>query len=194
MYVDGTITKPSNAKELLEWQAQDWQALGAIQTCVHHDLLFHIDSSKESKESWDKLKSLYGTVDEKKGFQIEDNLVLLDPKNFDTIQDYINKDNEYRALLKDCGNPMKDERLIHHILKKLPTEYAPFVLSFNTHRLTMGSSYHKPYFDAFIDILIKEQTHLMDQDLLTTSKTKALVVSDENKSSQGGKGSNNKKK
>ena len=55
----------------------------------------------------------------------------------------------------------------------------------------MGSAYHKPTFDAFTDILIKEQTHLMDQGLLMTSKTKALVVSDENKSSQGGKGSNN---
>ena len=89
---------------------------------------------------------------------------------------------------------MKDERLIHHIMKKLPSEYAPFVSSFNTHRLTMGSAYHKPSFDAFIDILIKEQTHLMDQGLLTTSKTKALVVSDEKKSSQGGKSSNNNKK
>ena len=89
---------------------------------------------------------------------------------------------------------MKDERLIHHILKKLPQEYAPFVLSFNTHRLTMGSAYHKPSFDAFTDILIKEKTHLIDQGLLTTSKSKALVVSNDTKSSQGGKGSNNNKK
>ena len=88
-------------------------------------------------------------MDEEKGFQIEDDLLLLDLKNFDTIQDYITKANEHRALLKDYGNPMKDERLIHHILKKLPSEYAPFVSSFNTHRLTMGSAYQKPNFDAF---------------------------------------------
>ena len=30
LYVDGTITKPSDAKELLEWKAQDRQALGAV--------------------------------------------------------------------------------------------------------------------------------------------------------------------
>ena len=89
---------------------------------------------------------------------------------------------------------MKDERLIHHILKKLPFEYAPFVSSFNTHRLTMGSAYHKPTFDSFTNILIKEQTHLMDQGLLTTSKTKALVFSDENISIQGGESSRNNKK
>ena len=68
LYVDGTITKPTDAKELNDWKIQDQWALGAIQNCVHHDLLFHIDGCKESKEAWDKLKSLYGTVDEEKGF------------------------------------------------------------------------------------------------------------------------------
>ena len=162
LYVDGTITKPCDAKELLEWKKEDQKALGAIRGCVHHDLQFHIIKCKESKEAWDKLKSLYGTVDEEKAFQFEDDLLLLDLKNFDTIQDYITKANEYRALLKDYGNPMKDEKLIHHILKKLPQEYASFVSSFNTYRLTMGSAYHKPSFDGFIDILIKEQSHFID--------------------------------
>ena len=74
----------------------------------------------------------------KKRFQIEDDLILLDLKNFDIIQDYVNKANELRALLKDCGNLLKDGRLIYHILKRLPLEYASFFLSYKTHRLTMG--------------------------------------------------------
>ena len=57
----------------------------------------------------------------------------------------------------------------------------------------MGTAYHKPSFDSFTDILIKEQSHLMDKGLLTTSKSKALVVSNDTKSSKGGKGSNNNK-
>ena len=88
-------------------------------------------------------------MDEEKGFQIEDDLLLLDPKNFDTIQDYVNKANELRALFKDCVNPMKDDRLIHHILKRLTSEYSSFVSSNNTHTLTMGGSFTKPTFDAF---------------------------------------------
>ena len=182
LYVDGTIPKPTNAKELINWQQQDQQALGAIRNCVHRDLFFHIASCMESKPAWDKLVALYGKVDEEKGFQIEDDLLLLEPKNFDTIQDYITKPNEYRELLNDCGNPMKDEKLIHHILKRLPSEYASFVSSYNTHRVTMGSAYQKHTFDAFIEILIVEQSHLMDLGLLTISKTKALVASDENQS------------
>ena len=141
----------------------------------------------ESKPAWDKLVALYGKVDEEDGFQIKDDLLLLDPKNFDTIQDYITKENEYRTLLKDNGNTMKYEKLIHHILKRLSSEYASFVSSFNTHKLTIGSAYQKPTFDAFVEMLIVEQTHLMDLGLLTTSKTKSLVISDKHKSSQGGK-------
>ena len=89
---------------------------------------------------------------------------------------------------------MKDENLIHHILKRLPSEYASFVLSYNTHKLTMESAYQKPTFDAFAEMLIVEQSDLMDLGLLMTSKTKGLVVSDEHQSSQGGKGSSNNKK
>ena len=126
LYVDGTIVKPTNANAQVDWQVKDNQALGIIRSCVHRDIFFHISIFKDAKGSWDKLEGLYGKVDEEKGFQIKDDLLLLDPKNFDTIQDYVNKANELRSLLKDCGNPMKDDRMIHHILKRLPIEYAYF--------------------------------------------------------------------
>ena len=58
---------------------------------IDKDPFFHISSFKEAKPAWEKLATLYGKVDEEKGFQIEDDLLLLDPNNFDTIQDYVNK-------------------------------------------------------------------------------------------------------
>ena len=85
LYVDGTITKLIDAIALINWKTQDQQALGIIKNYVHRDLFFHISSCKESKEASDKLKAIYGKVDEEKGFQIEDDLLLLDLKNFDTI-------------------------------------------------------------------------------------------------------------
>ena len=56
LYADGTITKPTDAKELINWKNQDRQALGVIRSCVHGDLLFHIKNCSNSKEDWDKLK------------------------------------------------------------------------------------------------------------------------------------------
>ena len=111
--------------------------------CLHGDLLFHIKTCSTSKEAWDKLEQLYGKVDEEKGFQIKDDL-LLDPKNYDTIQDYIIKVNEYRSLLKDFGNPIKDDRLIHHILKRLPTEYSNFRSYFYQHICPQNWFYSTP--------------------------------------------------
>ena len=109
LYFDSIITKPTDATTLVDWKMKDNHALGIIKSCVHKDFFFHISSFKEAKLAWDKHEWLYGKVDEEKGFQIKDDLLLLDPKNFDTIQDYIKKANELRALLKDCGNPMKDD-------------------------------------------------------------------------------------
>ena len=40
--VDGTITKPTDAKELIDWTNLDRRTLGVIRICVHGDLLFHI--------------------------------------------------------------------------------------------------------------------------------------------------------
>ena len=80
LYVHGTITKPTDAKELIEWKKQNQQALGIIRSYVHRDLFFHIASFMESKPTWDKLESLYGKVDEEKGFQIEEDLTSLGPK------------------------------------------------------------------------------------------------------------------
>ena len=89
---------------------------------------------------------------------------------------------------------MKDDRLIHHILKRLPSEYASFFLSYNTHRLTMGSAFTKPSFDTFAEMLMLEQSKLIDIGILKSSKTKTLVASSENQSNQGIKCSTNRKK
>ena len=74
-------------------------------------------------------------------YKIEDELISLDPKNFDSIQYFIIKVNELRTNLNDCGSSIKDERLIYLIHNKLPSEYSTFLSSFNTTKATLGSYY-----------------------------------------------------
>ena len=69
-----------------------------------------------------------------------------------------------------------------------------FFLSYNTHKLTMGSAFTKPSFDAYAEMLMLEQSKLIDMGILMSSKTKELVASNENQSGQGGKCSTNNKK
>ena len=44
--------------------------------------------------------------------------------------------------------------MIKHIMTHLPPKYAPFLSSYNTHKLTMGSAYIKPSFETFLEMLV----------------------------------------
>ena len=58
----------------------------------------------------------------------------------------------------------------------------------------MGSAFTKPSFDAFVEMLMLEQSKLIDMGILMSSKTKALATYNENRSNQGEKSSTNGKK
>ena len=49
----------------------------------------------------------YIIVSDEDVFKIEDELISLDPKSFDSIQDFIIKVNELRTKLIDCGTLSK---------------------------------------------------------------------------------------
>ena len=116
--------------------------------------------------------------------------MILDPKDFDTIKYCITEVHELISMVKDCGITIEDENLIYNLMRKLPPNYASFVSSFNTHNLTLGSSYTMPSFDSFIEMLMVEQSNFMSMGILKSLKSKALVASKGNQ----GKGSNKKKK
>ncbi|GLJ23276.1 hypothetical protein SUGI_0440340 [Cryptomeria japonica] len=196
-YIDGTIATPLDPKAdpnaQLEWLTKNCMALGTLHKYVSDDLIFHIEKCTTIKDAWDTFQKLYDQVDEIRGYKIDNELTNLDPKSFDTIQDYVTKENELRAKLKDCGIDKKDAQLIFNLLDKLAPEYVAFVSSFQTHRLIVGSSYVMPSFDAFTEMLILEQSKLLNMGLLKSSKSKALVANQGNQGSQG-KDSKKKKK
>ena len=61
------------------------KALGEICLGVDDKIIYPIQKSSTSKEAWDTLKNLYDKVSEEDVFKIEDELVSLDPKSFDSI-------------------------------------------------------------------------------------------------------------
>ena len=83
-------------------------------------------------------------------------LISLDPKSFDSIHDFIIKVNELRMKLIDCGNPIKDDRLIYNIQNKLPLEYSTFFSSYNNSKTTLGFAYKKVSFDEYAKLLDEE--------------------------------------
>ena len=94
-YVDGTLPQPigSNvsASAIPNWVAMDRKALGDICLGVDDKIMYQIKNCSTSKEAWDTLKNLYDKVSDEDVFKIEDELISLDPKSFDSIQDFIIK-------------------------------------------------------------------------------------------------------
>ena len=136
-------------------------ALGTLLKNISDPIKYHIRNITNPIKVWNKIESLYGIVDEDMAYTIEDNLLKLDPRNFDTIKDYLTQVDMYRAQLKDCSELIKDGKMIKHIMTHLLPEYASFVSSYNTHKLTMGSAYTKPSFKKFSEMLVLEHENLV---------------------------------
>ena len=58
---------------------------------VSRDLLFHLLGLKTPKEIWDKLETLYGKQDDLRVYQLENELMSLQPSNFETLNDFFHK-------------------------------------------------------------------------------------------------------
>lgn len=97
--------------EIRDWETIDRKALGLLRLGVDAKILYQIIKYNKSKETWDVLKNWYGKVTEEDVYKIEDELISLHPRSFDSIQDFIIKVNELRKKLNDCGNPIKHDRL-----------------------------------------------------------------------------------
>ena len=104
------MAAPSDPNKINEWNHKNKIAIGTLRKYVHEDLIFHIDNCKIVKEAWDKFVILYVKVDKAWGFELDKNLMSLDSKEFDTIQDYITKAHELRSMVKDCGITIEDEK------------------------------------------------------------------------------------
>ena len=66
-------------------------ALGTLIKNISDPIKYHIRNLDNPIEVWNKLEALYGIVDEDMAYTIEENLLKLDPRNFDTIKDYLTK-------------------------------------------------------------------------------------------------------
>ena len=123
-------------------------------------------------------------------YKIEDELVSLDPKAFDSIHDFIIKVNELRMKLNDCGSPIKDDRLVYLVHNNFPSEYSTFVSSYNTSKNALGSAYQKVSFDHYAKLLEKEEKKLKSMGILNSPKSKALVANNEGSQNSAGQFSN----
>ena len=76
------------------------EAFGFLCLSISRDLLFHLIDLKTRKEIWDKLESLYRKHDDLRVYQLENELMSLQPSNFKTLNDFFTKFKHTIFLLK----------------------------------------------------------------------------------------------
>ena len=67
------------------------EAHGHLLSSVSRDIWFHIQELKTPKEVWDKLSSLFDKQDEMRIHQLENDLITLNPSNFESLNEFFTK-------------------------------------------------------------------------------------------------------
>ena len=88
-----------------------------------------------SKEIWDKLGTLYGKQDDLRVYQLENELMSLQPSKFEILNAFFTKFKHIVLLLKQCKVEKEDDQLILAILSKLGVDYSVFVSTFRAGKL-----------------------------------------------------------
>ena len=112
------------------------EAFSFLCLSISEDLLIHLMDLNTLKEIWNKLESLYGKHDDLRVYQLENELMSLQPSNFETLNDLFTKFKHTILLLKQCNVEKEDDQLILAILSKLGADYSVFVSTFHARKLT----------------------------------------------------------
>jgi hypothetical protein len=117
-----TDTKPTSSIEKCKYLNRMDEAPGMICSLISPDLLFHISSYKTPNEVCTTLEGIFGKHDEMMGHMLEVELFTLDPKSFNSIQDFYTKFKDLLSQLKACGvDKYEEKKMVLTILsKKIP--------------------------------------------------------------------------
>ena len=91
---------------------------------------------KAPKEIKDKLSSLFDKKDEMRVHRLENDLITLNPSNFDSLNEFFTKFKNLIYQFKQCKVEKDEDQLILSIIAKLNVDYSVFVSTFQTVRLT----------------------------------------------------------
>ena len=127
---------------------------------ISSDLRFQLDGKYSPIKAWEKLNVVFGNKNEIRAFQLENELLILDPSNFPSIEDYLSKFKILKLILEGCKVTKKEEPLIYGILAKLPPTHSIFLSTIHSTRedlINVGIKYRAPSLDTLCDSLIREQ-------------------------------------
>ena len=83
--IEETDTVPTLDNDKEKYLNRLDESHGHLLSSVSRDLQFHIQGLKNPNEVWDKLASLFDKQDEMRIHQLENDLITLNPSNFESL-------------------------------------------------------------------------------------------------------------
>ena len=109
---------------------------------------------------WEKLVKLFGKKNDLRAYQLENELISLNPVNFETIHEFFTNFKHLVLQLKQCEVEKKDDQIIISILFKIGLDYFGFVSTFHTIKITIPN-WKTPTLNAFIESLTNEHDKIV---------------------------------
>jgi hypothetical protein len=149
-------TKPTSSIEKFKYLNRIDEAYEALCMHISLELLFHVSSFKTPNEIWTTMGGIFDEKYDMRGHMLEVELLALNLKRFENIQDFFTRYKDLLMQLKACGvhKSKEEKRMVLTILSKLGPDYSIFVSILHTQRLSIEASWTMPSLDTFIEDLI----------------------------------------
>jgi 3-dehydroquinate synthase class II len=109
---------------------------------------------------------------------LEVELLTLDPKSFDNIQDFFTKFKDLLSQLKACevDKSKEEKQMVLTILSKIAPELSVFISTFHSVIFASGATWKMPSLEDFIESLTQEQTKLINMGSIKGPRVHALTM------------------
>ena len=101
-------------------------------------------------------------------YLLENELMSLQPSNFETLNDLFTNFKHIALLLKQCKVEKEDDKCILSILSKLGDDYSLFISTFQMRKLTT-IGWNMPSLNSFIESLTNEHDKLVQMGIIISS-------------------------
>jgi hypothetical protein len=115
-----------------------------------------------------------------RGDMMEVDLLTLDLKSFDNIQDFFTKFKDLLSQLNACGvdKSTEEKKMVLTILSKIGPEFSVFLSTFHTVRFAYGDTWKMPSLEDFIESLRQEKTKRINMSTIKGLRVHTLTVHD----------------
>jgi hypothetical protein len=113
-----------------------------------------------------------------RGDMLEVELLTLNPKIFDNIQDLFTKFKDLLSQFKACGvdKSTKEKQMVLTILSKIGPGFSLFISTFHSVRFASGATWKMPSLEDFIECLTQEKTKLINMGTIKGPRAHEITV------------------